>query len=106
MLNAPSGKVVLAILATRWRDVADLGRMLKWLRRRWSECVVTVVGDEGGGEEELAARRGGALFLTRPVELWHWSALLSHVMRRERPEPTPQADAGAGIVTHPRKTDK
>ena len=84
VLNAPAGPVALVILAT---DDAPqtVQRTLAWLRRRWPHCPLTVVADEGCGEHELAARRGGANFLARPVTREQWLAVLS-----------PAAGAGAG----------
>ena len=79
MLNAPSGRVALVILATS--DVpAVLARTLRWLRHRWPKCPVTVVGDVGSGEHEIAARQGGATYLTRPVSDQQWAAVLSNVL--------------------------
>ncbi len=80
MYNAPMGKVALVILGTN-ESSSTLGRILKWLRKRWPNCPLTVVGDNGGGEQELTARMGGALYLTRPVRAQQWSELLSHVLR-------------------------
>lgn len=95
MLNTPSGKVVLVILATD--DSAPvLRKSLDWLRRRWPGCPITVIGDAGCGEHEMAAREGGAVFLTRPVSAEQWSAILSHAFsttRRHVPEGT-QAHKG------------
>ena len=84
MLNAPVGKVALVILATKENSPAGLSRTLKWLKNRWPGCPVTVVGTQGGGKEELAARSGGAFFLTRPVDPQQWSALLDHVLGANR----------------------
>ena len=57
-----------------------LRRMLKWLRRRWPQCSITVVGDKGCGEHEMAARQGAANYLTRPVARGQWAALLAHAL--------------------------
>ena len=79
MCNAPTGKVALIILATA--DIpAVISQTLKWLRRCWPRCPVTVVGDLGGGEHEMAARKGGACYLTRPVSPEQWTAILIHVL--------------------------
>ena len=77
--NAPAGRVALVILAT---DDAPsvISNTLKWLRRRWAHCPVTVVGDLGSGEHEMAARLGGANYLTRPVQPEQWLAVLAHVL--------------------------
>jgi len=85
MRNAPSGRVALVILATSDTPVV-LGRTLRWLRHRWPRCPVTVVGDVGEGEHELAARKGGAYYLARPVSDEQWASILSHVL--ELPAPT------------------
>ncbi len=80
VFNAPAGRVALVILATN--DSPEvLRRTLSWLRNRWSSCPVTVVGNEGGGRHELAAREGGAIYLTRPVEPHEWSSILAHVLK-------------------------
>jgi len=84
MHNAPTGKVVLVILATADSSPV-MSRTLGWLRRRWPRCPVTVVGSEGGGEREIAARKGGASFLARPVTTDQWSALLSHALGEQQP---------------------
>ena len=79
LLNAPAGRVALVILATD--DSAEtLSRTLSWLHRRWPRCPITVVGDTGCGEYELAAREGGATYLTRPVSPEAWSAILTHAL--------------------------
>jgi len=77
--NAPTGKVALVILATE-DSPAVISRTLRWLRHRWPRCPITVVGGAGGAEEELAARQGGAYYLTRPVASHQWAAILSHVL--------------------------
>ena len=41
---------------------------------------MVVVGSEGCGEHELAARIGGASYLTRPVHSGQWEGLLSHAL--------------------------
>lgn len=77
--NAPGGKVSLIILATKDQP-AKIARILKWLRHRWPRCGLTVVGDVGCGEQEMAAREGGACYLTRPIPPEQWAAMLSHVL--------------------------
>ncbi len=79
--NAPAGRVVLVILASR-DNPAMIARTLRWLRRRWSRCVVAVVGDGGCNDFEMAARQGGANYLARPVSSQQWSALLRHALRQ------------------------
>jgi len=87
--NRPTGRVALVILDTQ-ADAADLTRTLKWLGHRWPRCPVTVVGAAGGGEEELAARSGGAFFLSRPVAPRQWADLLDSVLAgRSAPAPQP-----------------
>ena len=83
LLNSPSGEVVLVILATD-ESVPVLRKALGWLRRRWPNCPITVVGDVGCGEHEMAAREGGATFLTRPVEVRQWAAIVAHAFRAAR----------------------
>jgi FixJ family two-component response regulator len=79
VLNAPTGRVALVILATD--DPPNvLRRTLDWLRHRWPRCPVTVVADGGCGETEMVAREGGASFLVRPVDHSEWSALVSHAL--------------------------
>jgi DNA-binding response OmpR family regulator len=77
--NAPMGRVALIILATSDAPAA-IGRTLKWLRRRWPRCPITVVGDQGSGELEMTARKGAACYLTRPVTPEQWTAVLTHVL--------------------------
>jgi len=91
MLNAPTRKVALVILATE-DDPPALRIALRWLRHNWPRCPVTVVSDAGSGEEEMAAREGGAGFLTRPVSAGQWSSLLSHALRESRVQ-QPSTDA-------------
>ena len=77
--NAPAGKVALVILATEDHPQV-ICRTLKWLRRRWPRCPITVVGDRGGGDLEMTARKEAACYLTRPVSPEQWRALLTHAM--------------------------
>ena len=79
MFNAPSGRVALVILAAGDHP-ANLSRTLKWLRHRWPRCPITVIGDRGSGQYEMAARQGGAYYLTRPVAAAQWAAILSHAL--------------------------
>jgi hypothetical protein len=79
LLNAPSGSVALIILASTDDPVAII-RILQWMRRRWPHCLVTVIGDVGSGGLELAARKGGANFLARPVTREQWHGILSPVL--------------------------
>lgn len=80
LANGPAGPVALVILATR--DPAEtVRRSLRWLKNRWPHCPVTVVGDGGSGEYEMAAREGGAIYLTRPVRVEEWRAILCHAVQ-------------------------
>jgi len=79
LLNRPAGRVVLIILATAEEPDAIAGT-LAWMRRRWPHCPVAVIGDQGGGELEIAARAGGAIFLTRPIDPEAWEAMVHHVL--------------------------
>jgi hypothetical protein len=77
--NAPRGKVALTILANA-DSPSCIRRTIKWLHNRWPRCPLTVVGDAGCGEHEIAAREGGAMFLTRPVGHEQWAAILDHAL--------------------------
>ena len=79
MYNAPAGRVALVILATR-DEPAMMRRTLRWLRHRWPQSPVTVVGDEGCGDHEMVAREGGANYLARPVASQQWLGLLCHAL--------------------------
>jgi DNA-binding NtrC family response regulator len=83
LTNSPAGRVVLIVLAESG-DPETLGRNLAWMRHRWPRCPIAVIGDEGGGEMEMAARRGGANYLTRPVRPEEWAALIEHVLSAKR----------------------
>lgn len=78
--SAPQGRVSLVILAGE-EDPAAVGRMLKWLRRRWPDCPVTVVGSPNNKDLELAARTGGASYLVRPVSTEEWTSVVCHTMK-------------------------
>jgi len=90
-LNAPAGPVALVILATD-DSAAVLRRTLIYLRNRWSNCPITVVGDAGSGSHEMVARESGATYVTRPVSDAAWSAIMSHAFGRIR-----HLLAGAGV---------
>ncbi len=79
LLNAPVGRVVLIVLAAS-DDPAAIAKTLTWMRRRWPRCPVAVIGDAGGGAVEMAARTGGASYLTRPVSAEEWTSLVQHVL--------------------------
>ena len=81
VFNAPTGEVALVILAAN-DDPATTQRTLKWLRHRWPGCPISVVSQTGGEEHEMSARKGGAMYLTRPVEPKQWSAMVSEVLGR------------------------
>lgn len=85
--SVPVGKVALVILATEDEPFVT-HRMLRWLRKRWPRCAITVVGDTGCGAEEIVAREGGANYLTRPVSLDQWLAVLSHAVGVKQPVST------------------
>jgi len=78
-LNGPAGRVALVILATN-DTPAIIRQTLGWLRGHWPRCPVTVVGQSGGGDHEMAAREGGACYLTRPVAPEQWAAILTHLL--------------------------
>ena len=99
MLNVPADKVALVILATDEAPAA-LGRTLKWLRHRWPGCPITVVGDSGANEYEMAARAGGALYLTRPVVPQNWTDILSHTLTG-RHKQTTQEKSKEGVLDQP-----
>ncbi len=73
--NPPACSITSAIIAAG-DSQAELRGALAWFRRYWPRCPVTVVGDRGCGAEERTAREGGALFLTRPVSVEQWSAIV------------------------------
>jgi len=83
LCNSPTGRVALIILATD-EEPSALMRTLKWLGHRWPGCPITVVGEAGSTESEMAARQGGALYLTRPVAAKEWTALFTHVLEPVR----------------------
>ena len=91
MYNLPTGKVALFILATA-DTPAVVGRTLRWLRHRWPRCPVTVVGDAGGGAHEIAAREGGAYYLTRPVSPQQWTSLVTHALPGSKSRKDKQRD--------------
>lgn len=75
----PSGHVAMVVLASD--DPPEvLTRALHWLRNRYLYSAMVVVGDDGCGERELAARIGGANYLTRPMHSGQWAGLLSHAL--------------------------
>lgn len=77
MLNLPAGQVVLVILAGP-DDPQTVERTLKWMRHRWSHCPLAVIGSGGNRTLEMAARRGGASYLVRPVSEQTWEAMIDH----------------------------
>ncbi|MHC4982906.1 MAG: hypothetical protein ACYTF6_07025 [Planctomycetota bacterium] len=81
--NLPTERVALAILASG-DSPSGLRRALKWLRHKWPRCPITVVGDLGCGQHEIAARKGGAMYLARPVAHENWAAILNHVLGSPR----------------------
>lgn len=79
MLNCPSGRVALIILANS-DDPETMGKILSWMRHRWPRCPAVVIGETGAGDMEIAARKGGASYLTRPVSPQQWDGLVQHVL--------------------------
>jgi len=79
LLNSPTGRVALIVLAGS-EDPEAVERTLEWMRHRWPHCPIAVVGDQGGGLMEMAARKGGAFYLTRPVDPRQWAAMVQHVL--------------------------
>ena len=87
----PSSHVAMVVLAAD--DPPEvLTRDLHWLRNRYLRSAMVVVDDDGGGRRELAARIGGANYLTRPIHSGQWAGLLSHALSPQalvdRTEPT------------------
>ncbi len=82
VLNAPTGKVALVILAGRETPTVR-ERTLKWLRRRWGDCVITVVDSETSTEAEMTARKGGAMYMAEQIAPDKLSDLVSHVLDRQ-----------------------
>ena len=80
LANYPAGRVALIILASS-DDPQLVGKTLAWMKRRWPQCAITVIGDEGSGPLELAARTGGATYLTRPVSPDQWAAIVHHALK-------------------------
>lgn len=78
--NSPAGRVVLIILAGS-DDPEAIGATLTWMRHRWPYCPVAVIGDTGGGSLEIAARKGGASYLVRPVSPQQWAGLVQCVLK-------------------------
>jgi DNA-binding NtrC family response regulator len=77
LLTAPAGRVVLIIMAGNEAPVA-VDKALNTMRHRWPRSPVVVIGEPGDRELELAARRGGASYLVRPVRAQEWTALVQH----------------------------
>lgn len=71
MQYSPAGRIALAILTNK-EPSKRLERLLEGIRHRWPDCRMVVVGDEGGGRYERVARAGGALYLSRPVDVSEW----------------------------------
>ena len=92
MYGLPTGKVALFILATA-DTPAVIGKTLSWLRRRWPRCPVLVIGDAGGGDGELTARKGGAYYMTRPVNPQQWNSILTHALQASGSSRTKKRDS-------------
>lgn len=92
----PTGSGGLIVVATKDAPALVMQALL-WLRDRYGRCMMLVIGDEGCGELELAARAGGANYMTRPVDREQWLVLLSQVFapviasapREPAPRPRP-----------------
>jgi DNA-binding NtrC family response regulator len=82
MLNCPIRRVALVILAER-DSPADTQRALSRLRHRWPGCPLIVVGATGGVEHEMAARQGGAFYLTPGEAAQQLPDVVSHVLRAQ-----------------------
>jgi FixJ family two-component response regulator len=80
VLNSTAGRVALVILAGE-EDPAATQRTLRWLRRRWPGCPIIVVRGAGGVEHEMAARRGGALYLSSGEAAKQLPEMVSHTLR-------------------------
>jgi DNA-binding NtrC family response regulator len=83
LLNSPAGRVALIILAHQEQTPESTGRMLAWMRRRWPDSSVAVIGNDGGGTLEVTARIGGACYFVRPVTPDQWRSMFEHVMRSQ-----------------------
>jgi DNA-binding response OmpR family regulator len=80
IVSTPNGRVSLVILAGDEAPAA-VGKMLKWLNRRWPHSPVSVVGSPGDNSLEMVARSGGASYLVRPIAVEEWSAVVTHAVR-------------------------
>ncbi len=79
LLNPPAGRLVWIVLAAG-KDPATIGKTVAWMRRRWPRCPLTVIGEAGSRAMEVAARSGGATYLTRPVSAEAWAGLVRHML--------------------------
>lgn len=84
LVETPPREHVVAVILATHDDPETIRQALQWARHRWPRCSVTVVGDVGGQGHEMAARENGANFLTRPVTLAQWRAVVRHATGREQ----------------------
>ena len=82
VLNSPTGRVALVVLAVE-DDPAAKQRTLRWLRHRWPSCPITVGSGAGGVENEMAARQGGAFYLTSGEAERQLPDMVSHALRAQ-----------------------
>lgn len=82
LLKGPSGRVALIILANHEAPQAT-EKVLSWMRHRWPKCPIAVIGEAGAVGLEMAARKGGASYLARPVTPEQWTAVIGHVLAAE-----------------------
>ena len=93
--SAPAGEVAMVIFSTHDEPLV-VRRALRWLHHRWPRCCLVVVGGEGSSRHEIAAREGGACYLTGPVEPDQWRALLGNVWTR-----TDRIRTSEGLMSEP-----
>ena len=84
LMEYPPNCAVAGVILATGDEPEEIEESLKWARRRWPHCPLTVVADSGGDEHELVARRNGASFLTRPVTAAQWSAIVAHATGMDR----------------------
>ena len=83
MYCVPAGPVSLIVVDTY--DPPPVTELtVEWLRHCWPDTLLCVIGEADGLDQELSARKGGALYLARPVPLSQWEDLLGHVLSKRR----------------------
>jgi hypothetical protein len=88
LLHAPPrGEDLGLIVLGDQIEPAALVRTLRWLARQYPLATLAVLADTGSGACEVAARLGGAVFLTRPYQQPDWSDLLGHTVGRNSNRP-------------------